>query len=379
MFWSLAEKVLGKLRGDKSDSHEPDPAATPQTPKPEGEQQNSPSLGAHLSFHAGNESHELWFEGDAQDPVLMVASDNPGPVQKRLGFWKQQLKTSSAPDGEKERIRELIRQAVRLRGIAIAAAKKPNNQARIQAAQQDLVRILISLFKYFEDPNYREINSEKDHIHKGDFNGENRHTGGGHSDDNFSELKANGYSEIDAKTAKELAINEEPYRQQVELYNQYISNLKSYNNRKKAASKSGAIFTEVPPAKVLKPNPTDFGLPANYKLLREQKLYYQETNTDGNSLVGGITDSKEKIHRDGHTWFPPDWSQTTIEHISHTIETCSLNKSQKSPGAIEYYSYVKVDKQGLIMFSNDPKPGYTKVKVIRTIGGTATVFPEMNQ
>lgn len=411
-FWSLAEKALSKLRGDKTDSHaskeehspEPaqsardqhsahdpaapsttpkpqgtDPAATPQTPKPEGEQQSSPSLGAHLSFHAGNESHELWFEGDAQDPVLMVASDNPGPVQKKLGYWKQQLKTSTAPDGEKDRIRELIRQAGHLRGVAIAAAKKPNNQSRIQAAQQDLVRNLISLFKYFDDPNYQEINSEKDHIHKGDFNGENRHTGGGHSDDNFSELKSNGYTEIDANIAKTLSADEEKYQRQVKLYNQYIANLKNYNNKKKAASKSGVVCTDPPPVKVTKPNPTEFGLPANYKLLRKQKLYYQETNTDGNSLVGGITDSKEKIHRDGHTWFPRDWSQTSIEHISHTIETCSMNKSQDSPGAITYHCYVKVDKQGLIMFSNDPRPGYTKVKVIRTIGGTATVFPEMNQ
>lgn len=192
MFWGLAEKVLGKLRGDKPDSttqkddpHEKpkaDPAAAPAhshhdpsapatAPKPQGHDPASAQpqagdehkpdhgpLGAHLSFQAGDESHELWFEGDAKDPVLMVASADPGPVPQKLQKWKEKLKKLKAPQEEKDRIRELIRTAGHLRGAAIAAAKKPNNSEVTIEKQQAVKNTLIELFNFFyKSPKLNQI------------------------------------------------------------------------------------------------------------------------------------------------------------------------------------------------------------------------------
>ena len=181
-FWSLAEKALSKLRGDKTDSHaskeehspEPaqsardqhsahDPAApgaqptphspptTPpqQTPDPAREQSQHGPIGQHLSFQAGNEGHELWIEGDARDPVVMVASADPGPVEQKLGKWKTELKQKDVPDTEKTRIRELIREAGHIRGVVIAAAKKPNNDQTIMEKERELQSVMKVLFDFF--------------------------------------------------------------------------------------------------------------------------------------------------------------------------------------------------------------------------------------
>lgn len=388
MFWGVAEKVLSKLRGDQpspathaTDPHEKpktDPAAQthaphdpnaqatapkPQTPAPsgaDGQQSSHGPLGAHLSFHAGNESHELWFEGDAKEPVLMVASADPGPVRRKLTKWRKELKDSSASEAEKKEINTLIGNAHRLMNNAESEAKRPDNKANVQAIQNNLISTLINLFKYFIDPSYQHISNERSHIHDGDFNTEGRHTGGGHSNSNISALQAANYT----RTTKEEALKLKAFYDAKREYDKYRDLLKQYRN---------GTLTEKP-VKVEKPIPSNYGLTGD-----SVKYFYQEENTDGLSTKGGIVDSKNPIHRDGHTWFPDAWPQESIENIAHMMETCGIGKKQESPLSTTYSAYVKVDNQGQILFSENKKAGFTKVKAIRTTGGPMTVFPEMNQ
>jgi hypothetical protein len=185
-FWSLAEKVLSKLRGNKPEGHAdkdastkdaphparepssahdpaassqtnpkpqgaPDPAATQQTPTPDDSEQSRGSLGQHLSFHAGNEGHELWFEGDAKTPVLMVASADPGPVRRRLTKWRQELKKAAVPEAQKREIFAKIGATHRLMNNAETAAKVPNNKEVVHSIQLEVISAVTEIFGFFYD------------------------------------------------------------------------------------------------------------------------------------------------------------------------------------------------------------------------------------
>jgi hypothetical protein len=74
---------------------------------PQGEE-GIESIGEEESFSDGNESHKLWFETKGSDARLMLASSDPGPVEKKLKQWEAWAALLLAKD--KDRAKTLFEQ-----------------------------------------------------------------------------------------------------------------------------------------------------------------------------------------------------------------------------------------------------------------------------
>ena len=61
-------------------------------------------LGAKLTFSAGKEKHKLWITNVGDKVKVMVASDNPGVIEKRLKSWEGKLTTLDKENQTKAKV-----------------------------------------------------------------------------------------------------------------------------------------------------------------------------------------------------------------------------------------------------------------------------------
>ncbi len=80
------------------------------------------TLGKNLKFRAGKENHKLWITNVAGKIKVMVASNNPGPVEKRLKIWESKLGTLT--DINKEKAKKAIEKARQLSNKTMTEAKE---------------------------------------------------------------------------------------------------------------------------------------------------------------------------------------------------------------------------------------------------------------
>jgi hypothetical protein len=171
--------------------------------------------------------------------------------------------------------------------------------------------------------------------------------------ENIAELQSRGYTEIPHAQLLSEAASEAPY----------VHALNTWKN--------GARATRGP-----KPRPENFPpLTSGYQTLDERRVYSIELNTDGSSQIGGIRPSSNRIHRDGHTWFPTEIGPNERNAIGRWL-------TENGQGVVEatmtrYSGYYKLEN-GVLVFSNSGGPGFTKVIMIDD-GTSRTLFPAMTQ
>lgn len=113
------------------------------------------TLGKELKFTAGKESHKLWITNVGGKIKTMVASENPGPIEKRLQLWEKKLK-NIANEKDKKNAQSYIQKAKVLNGDTLTEAK-----------QESVLTTSITKDKMVTQSEYKKLEkSEKETIHK---------------------------------------------------------------------------------------------------------------------------------------------------------------------------------------------------------------------
>lgn len=173
--WIIAQAVkfakkMGKALGFGRDVEDGDSSS--QTAEGEGEQLEDTEVGKTVNFNAGGEGHRLWIKTQGTNTEVMVASENPGPVETKLNEWQGRLDSLSEED--KPRAQSLLATARQQLGTTDQSAQKTAvemqeakqdsaNEAAIdeaeaadnqtEAAQQTLSGTLQQLFTVFDGQN----------------------------------------------------------------------------------------------------------------------------------------------------------------------------------------------------------------------------------
>ncbi len=127
------------------------------------------TLGEKLTFLAGKERHKLWITNIGNKIKIMVASENPGPVEKRLQDWTVKLSSLNEEDqlrakkhiagaraltkttmGEAKEELLITKVILKDREVTSAEAKKESKAEKETIVQEKKLKIhLLGLFRIF--------------------------------------------------------------------------------------------------------------------------------------------------------------------------------------------------------------------------------------
>lgn len=262
------------------------------------------------------------------------------------------------------------------------------------------------------------------HVADGEFNKNKVHTGGGHGQENVAALQKNGYTELDPATYRALELAEQPFveagrkweaasaevhqwTKQRDAFRATVdrSGVGKLNDpgvvgaeraaleqKKQAAAHAEAAWTALnpkPPSAGPRPLPEQHGLPAGYVPLKDRKVFYREPLGGAGAEIGGIVPTRNRIHSDGHTWFPPGWQTTPLMALLGSGDPRLVSKPIKdASGAVtatKSTGWVRRLADGTYELApdgtSDPAAaGYLKVSLLVPADGAGrTTFPEMNQ
>lgn len=267
------------------------------------------------------------------------------------------------------------------------------------------------------------LKDERFHIERGEFTGGGTFSGGGHTRANLDELQARGFEELSADDVRALRAEEKPYLDALDLWDERNRAYRQWVKRRDAHSRSlagrgldrraidGKLKSSSlsagekaalekqrqlydaemaawesgdprPSSAGPKPKRENHGLDAAHKTLRERKYFYREELANG-AEVGGINPTGNRIHSDGHTWFPSGWDVSKLSPLLESgnpaIVVSNLDTMTK------YTAWIRrTADDGYEIASTrltDPKAdGYIKTSLIQPKNGAQrTVFPEMHQ
>ncbi len=263
--------------------------------------------------------------------------------------------------------------------------------------------------------------AELTHIVEPEISGGGTFKGGGHAHASVAELTKAGFTEITPAQAAARRAAEAPFRMAMEAWQTAKSakaryrkarakeegrlNLKKIQGQLKStktspAEKAALALQETAALKAMtvweaanprptavprKPSPTDFGLPDTYN--PNMKYFYREKLGQGPAEVGGIHPTSNKIHWDGHTWFPSGWGAARIKMIQTRLQAAGADVVVTNSGTMtKYTAWVKFADDGSLQVApkGTPDPGaagYVKTSLLVPADEAAgrSAFPEMNQ
>ncbi len=198
--------------------------------------------------------------------------------------------------------------------------------------------------------------AEVGHAQGGDFRGD-RFVGGGHGYGNVAELEARGYERTTRETLTRYRDDLTGYRQRREAWRTWQRN------------RTGTR----PPHPGQEPRPADYGLTSD-------RVYFIEQN--GNAWTGGIFPAGNRIHTDGHTWFPADWGEAQVQQAAAILarEGPGVTRTD-DPSRAKLTAGMRIDQSGRVELAEPGTQGYVRVSMIVPTDPTAgrTVFADMRQ
>jgi hypothetical protein len=207
--------------------------------------------------------------------------------------------------------------------------------------------------------------AEQVHVGVGDFRAGGRFDGGGHEYTNVAALEAQGYQRTDRSTLIR-------YRDALVAHRQADQALRTWHRADRATRGPR------PPHPGQEPRPADFGLTS-------EKVYFIERN--GNAWVGGIFPAGNRIHHDGHTWFPSNWDQGHVQQAANLLarEGPTVERTNQ-PSVVKLSAWMRIGQDGRVEMAPaglaDPvAQGYLRVGMLVPTDPAAgrTVFAEMRQ
>jgi hypothetical protein len=203
--------------------------------------------------------------------------------------------------------------------------------------------------------------AEAAHANGGEFRGD-RFAGGGHGFSNVAQLEAHGYVRTDRETLIRFRDDLTAYRQRRQTWQAWQRN------------RTG----ERPPHPGQEPRPADYGLTSD-------RIYFMERN--GGAWTGGVFPAGNRIHTDGHTWFPREWGEAHLQQASALLAGEGAGVSRTNdPSRAKLSAWMRIGAEGRVELAPpglaDPSgQGYIRVSMIVPTDPAAgrTVFADMRQ